>query len=334
MRCVRSPASVRVVTRWVGSRAPAGDARPRASGRGALRRCPRTRSRVEVRTRGRRHGSAGWPGRTRRPRRVRAGRAAERGPRWPCPSGGERPERRVRPAGAARSAAPDLPAHSYRHRRRGGARAHRTRTCGVRRPSMPVGKSRRCHELVLSPVPSGRVGREGGPQRRPSRTRFGVRRRRGGRRFGPEDRSRRYGHRLGPTAQAETPARGHPGADLRGGGLLPVVVGPVRQARGLVGVRGMPAPAATERHRRLVGVPTNPDRPGVSSRVVHRIGPPESGQGARPGVRCRDGPRFHSGRPAIRKASAPVSSPARMPGAHATCRICISSLLERGGGVW
>jgi hypothetical protein len=87
----------------------------------------------------------------------------------------------------------------------------------------------------------------------------------------------------GVAGEVEATADGHPGVYLGGGGLLPVVMGAVRQAGGLVRVRWMTAPATAERHRRLVGMPTDPNRPGVSSRVVHQIGPPMSGRGARPG---------------------------------------------------
>ncbi|GGL03867.1 hypothetical protein Sme01_64850 [Sphaerisporangium melleum] len=61
--------------------------------------------------------------------------------------------------------------------------------------------------------------------------------------------------------QAETPSCGHPGLDLGGGGLFPLVARTVRKARRLVRVRRVPAPPAAERHRRLIGMPAHADRP-------------------------------------------------------------------------
>ncbi len=113
----------------------------------------------------------------------------------------------------------------------------------------------------------------------------------------------RWCRQRGPAAEPEAPPYGHPDADLDGGGLLPVVAWPVRQARGLVGVRRMPAPAAAEWQRWLVSGPTHSDRPGVSSRVVHQVGPPESGRGACRGVPCRGRPRLLSAPPADRGGS-------------------------------
>ncbi|GAA4232517.1 hypothetical protein GCM10023075_46740 [Streptosporangium album] len=70
-------------------------------------------------------------------------------------------------------------------------------------------------------------------------------------------------------AQSEAPPRRHACVDLRGGGLVPQVAGPVRQGGRVVGVRRMAAPPAPERGRGLFGMPTDPDDPGSSVKVVH-----------------------------------------------------------------